>query len=69
LEKCLAIFVVNNSVTSDREIRKNNQGTIEFLRQIISGNPDDHLANGILKSSLKIGVIDASSEGKEFSEN
>ena len=68
LEKCLAIIVVNNSVTSDNEIRQNNQNTIRFLRQIISGNPDNYLAQNILKTGLKIGVIDASYEGKEFSE-
>lgn len=68
LEKCLAIFIVNNSVTSESEIRKNNQSTVEFLRQIMHSKSDDQLSKETLESGLRIGLIDASSEGKEFSE-
>lgn len=68
LEKSLLIFVVNNSVTADDEIRRDNQSTIEFLRQIIHSKSKDQLSKEVLESGLRIGLIDASSEGKEFSE-
>lgn len=68
LEKSIVIFVVNNSVTADDEIRRNNKITIEFLRQIIHRKSNDQLSKEILESGLRIGLIDASSEGKEFGE-
>lgn len=68
LQKCLVIFVVNNSANASDEIKNDNQSAIEYLRQILKGKSYDQLSKEILESGLKIGLIDASSDGKEFSE-
>lgn len=68
LEKILVIIVVNNSNSSDDEIKKDNKQSIEFVRKLIDGNAVHKLSDEIIKSSLRIGLVDASSEGRELNE-
>ena len=68
LKKTLLIFVINNSVTSDIDVKLNNQNAIKFLRQLNTGDSSNHLQSEIIKSGLRIGLIDACSEGCEFNE-
>jgi len=62
------IFVVNNSVNSNSRIKKNNLKTCELLRQIISNqrNNSDFDNPHANWSRLRIGLINACSDGKEF---
>ena len=66
LGETLFLFVINNNVEADVETKKNNQDTIEYLRSIIKGNANDSTAGLIIKASLNIALIDASSENKEL---
>ncbi|MCH6574806.1 MAG: hypothetical protein IH795_06325 [Bacteroidetes bacterium] len=61
----LILFVINNSPVSDNEIKENNLNSINLLRSIIDANNDD-FSREIINSGLQIGLIDASSEGKEL---
>jgi hypothetical protein len=64
----LIIFVINNSTLSSEQIKENNKKSIYFLNSIIYHNSsvEDELINKVVKSRLKIGLIDASSAGKEL---
>jgi len=56
--KILLLFVVNNLKSSPREVKSENQKTLEFLRvQTYDGN---------LKKSFSLGYIDAASSGNEL---
>ena len=66
LQKSLIIFVVNNSISSDPEVKADNKHSLEFLHELIRENSSDKFATHILESGIRIGLIDASSEGKEF---
>lgn len=66
LQKSLMIFVINNSLSSSREIKEDNKLSLNLLRAIINKSDADSFINEISKSGIKIGVIDAASEGKEF---
>ena len=66
-KETLVIFVVNNTVSSIKEYKENNYSTIRLLRDIISKqNNDDEFTIKIIDSGLQIGLVDASSPGKEF---
>ena len=66
LQKSLVIFVINNSVSSHQELKDDNKASLKFLRALMIGNPSDQLSNQIIQSGIRIGLIDAASEGKEF---
>ena len=66
LQKSLIIFVVNNSISSDPEVKADNKHSLEFLHELIRENSSDKFSKRILKSGIRIGLIDASTEGKEF---
>lgn len=66
LQKSLIIFVVNNSISSDPEVKADNKHSLEFLHEIIRENSSNKFSTQILESGIRIGLIDASSEGKEF---
>jgi hypothetical protein len=68
LEKILVIIVVNNSNSTHDEIINDNKQSIEFVRQLIDGNAVHKLSDDIIKSGLRIGLVDASSEGRELNE-
>jgi len=66
LQKTLVIFVINHSFSSNREIKEDNKQSLNLLRLIINKSNADKYISEISKSGIKIGVIDAASEGKEF---
>jgi hypothetical protein len=67
-DSTLIIFVINNSPLSSAQIKDDNNRSINLLKAIINKNeaPENELVNKILKSGLNIGLIDASSKGKEL---
>ena len=67
LEKTLVIFVVNHSFSSDPSVKNDNYKTLEMLRLIISKTEVDDFNRMIRNSGIRIGIIDAASVGKEFS--
>jgi len=66
LQKALLIFVINNSFSSSLEVKEDNKQSLELLRAIINKSNSDKFINEISKSKMQIGVVDASSKGKEF---
>lgn len=66
LKKSLVIFVINNSISSNREIKEDNKKSLSLLRAVINKSNSDKFAFEISKSGMQIGVIDTASEGKEF---
>ena len=66
LQNSIIIFVINNSNSSQQEVKDDNKSSLKFLRALIRGNPSDQLSNQIIHSGIRIGLIDAASEGKEF---
>ncbi|MDH3267216.1 MAG: hypothetical protein OEM46_00035 [Ignavibacteria bacterium] len=68
LQKSLMIFVVNNSMSSDPEVKADNKYSLEYLRALIKNQSIDQFSTQILESGIRIGLIDAASEGKKFDE-
>jgi hypothetical protein len=68
--KTLILFVINNLGSSPARIKKDNKQSIELLRKIITreNKDDDNLIGEIITSGLQVGLIDASSNGKELPE-
>ncbi len=66
LQKSLIIFVVNSSISSDPEVKADNNLSLEFLQTLIRKNYSDKFSKQILESGIRIGLIDVSSKGKEF---
>jgi hypothetical protein len=66
LQNSLVIFVINNSISSHQEVKDDNKASLKFLRALMIRNPSDQLSNQIFQSGIRIGLIDAASEGKEF---
>jgi len=64
----LILFVINNSTLSCELIKEDNRKSILFLNSIIEDKiiENDELINNVIKAGLKIGLVDASSEGKEL---
>ncbi len=62
----LILFVINNSPVSGDEIKKDNLSSINLLRSIIDANNNGDFSREIINSGLQIGLIDASSKGKEL---
>ncbi len=62
----LILFVINNSPVSGDEIKENNLKSLNLLRSITGANNNDDFSREIINSGLQIGLIDASSEGKEL---
>ena len=56
LESTLILFVINNKSSHSTEIKFNNKKTIECLRKKVTG------------TNLNLGIVDASSKGKELTE-
>ena len=63
------IFVINNSESSVQEIKDDNKSSLHLLRNLIKQNSTDNFSKIIIESGIRIGLIDASTEGKEFSDN
>jgi hypothetical protein len=62
----LILFVINNSSVSGDEIKENNLKSLNLLRSIICVNNKDDFSREIINSGLQVGLVDASSEGKEL---
>lgn len=64
----ILIFVINNKINSDEEIKKDNQLSLDLLREIINKQKSDNeLIQKAIDSKLNFGVVDCTSKGKEFS--
>lgn len=57
----MLVFVINNMDSSTDEVKLDNQQTLIYLRNLISGNPEDALSKDILNKEINIGIIDAAS--------
>ena len=66
LKKSLVIFVINNSINSNQEIKEDNKKSLFLLREIINKSGSDNFVFEISNSGIQIGVIDAASKDKEF---
>lgn len=64
----LILFVINNKTSSSIEIKTDNQKSIVLLRSIIEKKATDDFTKQLIDSGIQIGLIDASSEGKELPE-
>jgi len=62
----LFLFVINNTVIFKETVKRNNELSLLFLRNLIFKKNDDHFSHHITKSGLRLAVIDASSPGKEM---
>ena len=70
LASTIFIFVINNITTSSSEIKIDNKKSLNLLRSLMKHKiecTDSYLQNIVL-SGIRIGLIDASSEGNELSE-
>ena len=65
LENSLIIFVINQKRSSNQELKSDNKLSLDFIRLLIRKKPADEYQQKILESGIKIGLVDASSEGKE----
>jgi len=64
----LFLFVINNSYSSSEGIKAGNKSSIELISEIIFKINENDFLNKIIKSNLKIALIDASSSGNELPE-
>lgn len=64
----LFLFVLNNSASSSDEVKSGNKSSIELISKIIFKKNDNLFLTKIIKSKLRIAVIDASSSGNELPE-
>ena len=78
LRNSFVLCVINNKKSSPPEVKMNNQGTLEYLDLLVNlRNPEQLDLKRELKEKLKfiseaglrIGYVDASSPGCEFSDN
>jgi hypothetical protein len=69
LQKSLIIFVINNSVSSEPEVKDDNKKSIVFLRELINRKSSDDIAGIIFNSGMNIGFIDAVTAGNEFDDD
>jgi hypothetical protein len=64
----LFIFVINNILSSNSNVKEDNQRSLILLKNIVTKSPLDLFIESVIESGLKIGYIDASSPGKELPE-
>jgi len=62
----LVLFVINNSLSSNTEVTADNLKSLNLLYSIIDSNSNDGFAAEIIQSGLQVGLIDASSNGREL---
>lgn len=67
-DSTLLIFVINNKNTSSDEIKLDNQHTLIYLRNIMTGKPDDPTGREILEKEINFAIIDAASPRRTLSE-
>ncbi|MBT8381921.1 MAG: hypothetical protein HKP17_05660 [Ignavibacteriaceae bacterium] len=68
LKKTLVIFVVNNLPSSTDDVKNDNKKSIDFLCSLLKSAPLELENNLPLQKAVQIGLVDASSEGKELNE-
>ena len=64
----LFIFVINNLTSSNTKVKEDNKRSLKLLNKIVIKSPSDNFIRSILQSGMKIGYIDASSQGQELPE-
>jgi hypothetical protein len=64
----LFLFVINNSASASDGIKAGNKSSIELISKIIFKINENDLLSKIMKSNLRIALIDASSAGNELPE-
>jgi glycosyltransferase involved in cell wall biosynthesis len=62
----LILFVINNTGAASDGAKKDNIKSLSLLREIIKGNKGDQINELLIQSGLRIGMIDAASEGREL---
>ena len=67
-DSTLLIFVINNKNSAGDEIKLDNQQTLIYLRNIMTGNPEDATGKEILDKDISFGIIDAASPRRTLSE-
>jgi len=66
-QSTLVLFVVNHTVSSAANVKRDNIKTIEYLKNIIDKqNNKDELSQAVINSGLHLGLVNASSEGLEL---
>lgn len=70
LASTIFIFVINNFTSSSYDIKIDNKKSLNMLRSIINDKLGctDSFSQDIVSSGIRIGLIDAASEGNELSE-
>ena len=66
-DSTLLIFVINNIDSANDEIKLDNQLSLLYLRNLMSGKPEDSLGREILDKEINIGIVDAASPRKTVS--
>ena len=69
LQKSLIIFVINNSVSSEPEVKDDNTRSIVFLRELINRKSSNDIVGVILNSGMNIALIDAATVRNEFDDD
>ena len=64
----LIIFVINNSTTSDENVKEDNKKSLEFIRSLVNKRPETELTKKVMLRGLRFGLVDASTKGKELPE-
>ena len=67
-ENSIIIFVINQKSSSNQEVKSDNQLSLEFLRALIKKIPFDSIQKKIIESGINIGLVDASTDAKGFSD-
>lgn len=65
-DETLFLYVINNPKNCSKEIKEDNRKTIEYLKDLIKKKSGNYLEKIIYEKGIKIGVVDASSSGKEL---
>ena len=63
-DSTILIFIINNMESSTDKVKLDNQQTLLYLRNLISGNPEDALGKRLLEKGINIGIVDAASPRK-----
>ena len=66
----IVVFVVNNLASSSIEVKKENEKTLSVIRSILNKDLKTGIetVDNVILSGLKVGLVDAASEGKELPE-
>lgn len=67
-DSTLLIFVINNMNSSGDEIKLDNQQALIYLRNIMTGIPEDSTGREVLDKDINLGIIDAASPRRTMPE-